>query len=447
MDSCITKSHFSAGIQSYGKDEAAKLAERAKIMWENIPQAFKDELGIKLTRSNSGLMEFSNGSTLRIGNFRGDTLQGLHVSELGKIAIKFPEKARELKTGAFEAVGQGNKLTIESTAEGKHGLFYDTWQKSYLKQQTNTRLTPFDFQAIFLSWLVDPDCNIDIPVEINAELHEYFQMLEARLDTVIGETQRWWYATKLDGLGDDMRREYPSYPEEAFEQSTEGTIYKNEYDLMFKEKRVRPNIAIQNYPTTVSYDLGMNDTTDLVFTQVYKGRPRIVYHYQNSGQKISFYVDIMQKIQDQLKLGSISLILPHDANVREMQTGRTRLQEFRRLGCQAVVQPRQSILDGIEATRQFLRVCLIDSDTCSELIEAVQIYRWKFDKRLQVWLQTPEHDEASNPCDSLRYASLGIHYNKTIPYNANELTEVSEKFDFKRNQKPQSVDSYDGFAI
>ena len=40
---------------------------------------------------------FSNRSTLRIGNFRGDTLQSLHVSELGKIAKDYPHKAKDVK--------------------------------------------------------------------------------------------------------------------------------------------------------------------------------------------------------------------------------------------------------------------------------------------------------------------------------------------------------------
>ena len=443
LDSCITKSNYSAGVQSYGKDEGEKLAERAKIMWDDMPKAFKDSLGVTLVRSNTTLMEFSNGSTLRIGNFRGDTLQSLHVSELGKIAVKFPEKAKELKTGAFEAVGQGNRLTIESTAEGKHGLYYDTWLKAYNKSRLKTQLTPFDFEAIFLSWVVDPDCNISVPVIISAELESYFREIEQKLDTKLEQTQKWWYATKLDGLGEDMKREYPSYPEEAFEQSTEGTIYKVEYNNLFKEKRIQSNIAIKNYPCTVSYDLGMNDSTDLIFTQVYKGRPRIVYHYQNSGQNIEFYVDIMHKIRDQLKLGAITTILPHDAQVREMQTGRTRLQEFRRLGVNAVVQPKQSIADGIQAVRQFLAVCTIDADNCEELVEAIQVYRWKFDKRLQVYLQTPEHDEASNPCDSLRYTALGIPYNKTIPTH-----NIDKPFDYERNiSRTYDYRDHDGFAV
>ena len=172
-----------------------------------------------------------------------------------------------------------------------------------------------------------------------------------------------------------------------------------------------------------------------------------MYHYQNSGQKIEFYVNIMQKIQDQLKLGPIKVILPHDAEVREMQTGRTRIQEFRRLGVTATTQKRQSIADGIEATRQFLKVCLIDSEHCQDFIEALQIYRWKFDKRLQVYLQTPEHDEVSNPCDSLKYAALGIHYNKTIPYSEEEITGVVKAFDFKRNIDNRKNFDNDGFAI
>ena len=104
LDSCITKHNYSAGVQSYGQDEALKLSQRAQLMWNEIPAAFKNALGVELLKCNQDGMFFSNGSVLRIGNFRGDTLQSLHVSELGKIAIKYPEKARELKTGAFEAV-------------------------------------------------------------------------------------------------------------------------------------------------------------------------------------------------------------------------------------------------------------------------------------------------------------------------------------------------------
>ena len=63
-----------------------------------------------------------------------------------------PKKAKELKTGAFQAVAKNNIITIESTAEGKSGLFYDMWVKAEQKAILGQELTPLDFQAIFLPY-------------------------------------------------------------------------------------------------------------------------------------------------------------------------------------------------------------------------------------------------------------------------------------------------------
>ena len=124
LDECIFRPGTQAGVQSYGKDEAEKLKMKVDFAWEKLDNRIKEALNLSTNKDNTQMIEFSNGSTLKIGNFRGDTLQMLHVSELGKIAKKYPEKARELKTGAFQSVSVNNKITIESTAEGRSGLFY-----------------------------------------------------------------------------------------------------------------------------------------------------------------------------------------------------------------------------------------------------------------------------------------------------------------------------------
>jgi len=197
-------------------------------MWDELDQNIKDLFGLKLVSNNQKGMTFSNGSILKIGNFRGDTLQGLHVSELGKIAKKFPEKAKELKTGAFQAVGKNSRITVESTAEGKSGLFYEIWEASQLHKKRGKPLGPFDFEPIFISWLEDPDCNIDHETEISEELNSYFTKIENSLNITLTDTQKWWYASKQKELTSDMKQEYPTTAEEAFEQSIEGTYYRHE---------------------------------------------------------------------------------------------------------------------------------------------------------------------------------------------------------------------------
>lgn len=65
-------------------------------------------------------MSSKNGGSVTVStSFRGGTLYSLHVSEFGKICAKYPDKAKEIVTGAFEAVPLGGKITLESTAEGE----------------------------------------------------------------------------------------------------------------------------------------------------------------------------------------------------------------------------------------------------------------------------------------------------------------------------------------
>ena len=58
---------------------------------------------------------------------RSGTAQLLHISEFGKVCAKFPEKAREIITGAMEAIHTENSssiLFIESTAEAQERALF-----------------------------------------------------------------------------------------------------------------------------------------------------------------------------------------------------------------------------------------------------------------------------------------------------------------------------------
>ena len=425
LDDCLFKPGFQAGIQSYGQDEAEKLATRAQLMWEDLSDDVKQILGLTLEVNNSKRMMFSNGSILKIGNFRGDTLQGLHVSELGKIAKKYPEKAKELKTGAFQAVGKNNKITIESTAEGKSGLFYEMWQKA--QKKTGKKLNALEFEAIFLSWMEDPDCNLSDEVEIPPYLAHYYSEIEEKLGITLTDTQKWWYASKYDELGEEIKQEYPSTPDEAFEQSLEGTIYKKEYDTLLRDKRVIAGLFRQELPVSVSYDIGVNDETVLVFAQVVDGRPRVVNCYAASGEGLEHYVNVMWALTKEKGYKITDVMLPHDANVRDFSTGKTRLEKFLEMGVPARILKRHSIDDGIDTTRDFLKYVVIDS-SCDVLLLALQQYKWKYDRKLGVTLRIPEHDWASNYMDSFRYMAQGLEYSNKIDLNKNDGYEYPDDY-------------------
>lgn len=59
----------------------------------------------------------------------------LHISEYGKICNKYPDKAREIQTGALNTVAPESEVFIESTAEGNSGYFYDMSMRAMANEE------------------------------------------------------------------------------------------------------------------------------------------------------------------------------------------------------------------------------------------------------------------------------------------------------------------------
>ena len=134
LDDCLFTENFAAGCIAHALEDAKDIfRNKIKFAYDQLIKgpwvAIFETLGLKLARPTSDRGEayvFDNGSSIRVStSYRGGTLQRLHVSEFGKICRKYPDKAQEIVTGAFEAVGLGNLITLESTAEGREGYFHD----------------------------------------------------------------------------------------------------------------------------------------------------------------------------------------------------------------------------------------------------------------------------------------------------------------------------------
>lgn len=412
FDTCLTTPNFSAGIQSYSMPDTFKLAKKVETAWLSLPQEVKELLGIKLNTNNFREIGFSNGSSLRIGNFRGDTLQSLHVSELAKIDKTQPAKSLEIKTGAMQAIHYENPVTVEGTAETPAGLFYE-WVTLYRAlTESGMALSPMDFYFIFLSWTEDDDCQLDFPVPVSDDLEEYFRHVALTNNIQFTQAQKYWYAGKYQELKFDIYREYPTTPDEAFKVTMEGLYYRDELQNLLEHEGIKVFTIDKNVPVYIAMDLGMDDYFTILFAQIISGKPYIIGEYHNSGKGIDFYCEIMQKTGYTAK----EVFGPHDLRVRELGTGRSRIETFRRNGVYPVIIPKLSIIEGIEATRQLLKQCTIH-ESCKNLVIALSNYRKQYDEKLQVYLDSPVHDIHSHFADALRYLALGLK-----PYLVEEVS-------------------------
>jgi len=404
LDDCLFLPNTGAGVIAHNLDDAkAFFADKIKFAYDRLPQEFRAVVSSTQDAANS--MKFSNGSSIRVGtSLRSGTLQRLHVSEYGKLCAKFPEKAKEVKSGAFNTVQAGQRITVESTAEGQAGHFYELTQIAQRKQASGQPLTPLDFKFHFAPWWTSDEYTLDADVTITAEFQEYFDKLEAEDGIVLRSEQKAWYVKKAEQQGDEMKREYPSTPKEAFEASIEGAYFAREMLRVRKEGRIC-RIPIMDAPVYTTWDLGLNDSMTITFWQDHGFERRAIDYYENSGEGFGHYAAVLNR-----KGYNYSRhYMPHDADQRSLtEVADTRRMHAERAGIKPidVLKRIDSEQTGIDASRAFLAKVWFDEERCARLIACMDNYRKAWDDKLGVFKSYALHDEFSHGYKSFESAAI-----------------------------------------
>jgi hypothetical protein len=86
-----------------------------------------------------------------------DRKRALEDLKHGRIQAVTSEKAREVVTGSLNTLSAGQYYFIESTAEGRDGVFFDMVSRSRALQEMQGMLTPLDFRFFFSPWWRCPE--------------------------------------------------------------------------------------------------------------------------------------------------------------------------------------------------------------------------------------------------------------------------------------------------
>lgn len=420
LDMALFNSNKNIGITADTKDNAKKIF-RNKILfpYNHLPEPLRKA---RFTESESAAeITFNNGSSIGVGvSLRSGTLQFLHVSEYGKISAKNPDKAKEIKTGSFNAVKAGQFGFVESTAEGMGGEFYELTQKSRktaaMVAAGQAKLTTLDFRFHFFPWWrakkyrMDPD---GVPIDEAMKL--YFAKLETQ-GIKLDAWQKAWYVKKADQQGDEMKREYPSTPEEPFEVAVAGAYFGKQMMLARKEGRICRVPYEPSMPVNTFWDLGVNDVTSIWFHQRVGLENRFLRYYEAAGMGLGHFVKYMQETD--YIWGKH--YLPHDVEVRmlgkeEFAKSRKEIleQDLKLKGVEVVPRIHEKGV-GIELARNALASCYFDEIGCGKLedrylggIAALENYKQEWDDKLSNWKGTPLHDWASNGSDAFMQFAQG----------------------------------------
>jgi len=169
-------------------------------------------------------------------------------------------------------------------------------------------------------------------------------------------------------------------------------------------------------PTDTWWDLGVNDSTAIWFTQTVNNTLYVIDFLEASNLKMADYIQLVLNKPYHYN----EHFAPHDINVREWGGG-SRLEQARKLNFQFRTVPKLSIPDGIEAARNLLSPTSNPLHSTSQQppqtffhlsnteqgIYLLKSYKKEWDKDRLVFSDKPVHDFASNAADAFRYLAVG----------------------------------------
>lgn len=240
----------------------------------------------------------------------------------------------------------------------------------------------------------------------------FFTLFEA------AKTDPDWYAAVFKASGTNVidseerarlkaamaEEEYAQEFECSFAAANAGAYYGREMTAAEEEGRIARVPWEPALPVTTAWDLGVDDATAIWFVQQVGREIRVIDYYESSGAALSHYAQILRN--KPYVYGAH--LLPHDAQVKELGTGLSRVEVLQSLGLYPTVVPAQRVEDGINAVRMALPRCWFDAEKCTRGVNALREYAREWVDKLETWRSAPRHDKWSHGADAFRYLAMGL---------------------------------------
>jgi phage terminase large subunit len=188
-----------------------------------------------------------------------------------------------------------------------------------------------------------------------------------------------------------------------FNAAIEGAYYGQILNKLEQDNHIQEIHWDDLCQTFTAWDLGMGDSTAIWVVQTVGKEVRVMDYHENHGVGLDHYV---KWIRDN-NYHTAEHILPHDVQVRELGSGRSRLEVLQEAGLRVKIAPRMAVDDGIQAVRRLLPRCYFDPRT-KQGLDCLRNYRREYDEKRQVFYDRPLHDWSSHGSDAFRYLAIGL---------------------------------------
>ena len=225
--------------------------------------------------------------------------------------------------------------------------------------------------------------------------------------------------TELDSARKLMTRdEYEQEYECSWLASIQGAYYSDQLAEAGEQGRITSVPYDEMLLVSTYWDLGVSDSTTIWFVQQYGKEIRLIDYLEASGEGLKFYINALAQkgyLYDRH-------YAPHDIQVRELGTGKSRLEVARTLGIKFEITPNIGVMDGINAARMMFNRCWFDETKCKLGLQALRNYRKEWSDKKREFSSKPLHDWSSHAADSFRYMAVNMRDHKekqSLKYSTN----------------------------
>lgn len=220
----------------------------------------------------------------------------------------------------------------------------------------------------------------------------------------------------------------------------EGAIYGAQYRWAAVNGRFTDVPLAFNVPVNTFWDIGLNDAMAIWFHQRVGLQDRFIDYFEARHQPLEYYARAL-KNRDYLYGEHY---LPHDAAKRQIGAyeNKTTEQLLQDLGVKPtrIVERVNSVVHGIEITRQAWASCYFDKMHCEQGLKCLKHYRYKISPETGTAMRMPHHDWASNGADAFRQFAQGFRGARMTWQQYKEEAE-RKPYGYKRKLKKLSPES------
>jgi len=335
---------------------APTYKQAKNVAWDMIKWYSKIIPGIEYNESELAV-KYPNGSKLTLyGADNPDALRGIGL--WGVIFDEYGQQPSNIFTEVIRptlADHKGYAIWI-GTPKGKND-FWRVWEKA----QTD--------DAWFKLILKASDSNLISPEEL------------------------------ADAKKTQSPEEYEQEWECSFEASIKGAYYAQQLRQAREEGRIGNIPHDEMVKVSTWWDLGIADSTAIGFFQNVGHEWRLIDYYEASGEGLSHYLQVLRDKPYQYDRH----YAPHDIQVRELGSGKSRIEMAKSLGIRFEIVPKLNVMDGINAARSRFNTLWIDEQKCERFLNAISLYRKEYNEQMGEFKPRPYHDWTSHAADMIRY--------------------------------------------